>query len=75
MPTVEVPLALSEIAVETLIDLVEIKLACLQVSDRDDAREHANLEQCLEELRGMAAPTGSATPVLELPRRVAGAAL
>ena len=68
-------MALTDIAVETLIDLVEIKLACLQVSDRDDAREHANLEQCLEELRSMsglqspaAAGVGPA-PVLELPER------
>ena len=36
---------------ETLIDLVEIKLSCLEVSDREDARELANLECCLGELR------------------------
>ena len=35
---------------ETLIDLVEIKLSCLEVSDREDARELANLERCLGEL-------------------------
>lgn len=70
----EVVLALTAIAVETLIDLVEIKLACLQVSDRDDAREHANLEQCLQELRSMSG-SEAAAPVLELPtRREASAA-
>ena len=36
---------------ETLIDLVEIKLSCLEVIDREDARELANLERCLGELR------------------------
>ena len=65
----EVVLALSTRAVETLIDLVEIKLACLEVSDRDDAREHANLEQCLQELRTMASPADAPAPVLELPER------
>ena len=62
-------MALSARAVETLIDLVEIKLACLEVSDRDDAREHANLEQCLQELRTMTARPEAPAPVLELPER------
>jgi|COG998Drversion2_1049125.scaffolds.fasta_scaffold235675_2 hypothetical protein len=39
---------------ETLIDLVEIKLSCLEVYDRDDARELANLENCLNELKLLA---------------------
>jgi len=39
---------------ETLIDLVEIKLSCLEVYDRDDARELANLENCLNELNLLA---------------------
>lgn len=38
-------------SVETLIDLVEIKLSCLQVVDRDDAKELAALEQARRELR------------------------
>ena len=41
---------LSKRSLETLIDLVEIKLSCIQVLDRDDAREQANLENCLREL-------------------------
>ncbi len=36
---------------ETLIDLVEIKLSCMEVIDREDAREVANLERCLGDLR------------------------
>lgn len=36
---------------ETLIDLVEIKLSCMEVIDREDAREFANLERCLGELK------------------------
>ncbi len=38
---------------ETLIDLVEIKLSCMEVNDREDAREFANLERCLGELRNV----------------------
>lgn len=41
---------LSKRAVETLLDLVEIKLSCFEVYDRDDSRELANLEQCKREL-------------------------
>ena len=37
-------------SIETMIDLVENKLSCIQVIDRDDARELAILEQCLREL-------------------------
>jgi hypothetical protein len=37
-------------SVETLIDLVEIKLSCLEVWDREDARERKALEIALKEL-------------------------
>jgi len=47
-------MSLSERSLETLIDLIENKLSCLEVYDRDDARELANLEQCLKELRALA---------------------
>ncbi len=49
---------LTKRSVETLIDLVEIKLSCLQVFDRDDAKELAALEQARRELREiLPAPT------------------
>ena len=41
-------------SLETLIDLVEIKLSCLEVYDKDDAREQAKLEFCLNELNTLA---------------------
>ncbi len=47
-------MALSRGTVETLIDLVEIKLSCVEVYDRDDARELARLEQSRRELLAMA---------------------
>lgn len=37
-------------SVETLIDLVENKLSCLEVWDREDARERKALEIALKEL-------------------------
>ncbi len=41
-------------SIETMIDLVENKLSCIQVIDRDDAKELAILEQCLRELMAYA---------------------
>ncbi|MDJ0610912.1 MAG: hypothetical protein QNJ67_18195 [Kiloniellales bacterium] len=41
-------------SLETLIDLVEIKLSCMEIYDREDAREVANLESCLDELNMLA---------------------
>jgi len=49
---------LSRPTVETLIDLVEIKLGCIEIYDRDDARELKALEACREELLALRA-TGS----------------
>ncbi|MGE5539546.1 MAG: hypothetical protein ACM30I_13085 [Gemmatimonas sp.] len=49
-------------SVETLIDLVEIKLSCLEVWDREDARERRALEIALHELiamRGAKATAGA----------------
>lgn len=42
--------SLSKRTIETLNDLVEIKLSCIQVFDRDDAREMAALERARREL-------------------------
>ena len=42
--------SLSRRSVQTLMDLVENKLSCLMVYDREDARELAILEQARREL-------------------------
>ena len=71
-------MSITQRSLETLIDLVEIKLSCMEVFDRDDAREVANLEHCLDELRGLAGqrvPPREDTTVVRLaktnvPRRV-----
>lgn len=41
----------SKRSIETLLDLVEIKLSTMEVTDRDDARELAMLECARDELR------------------------
>ncbi len=45
--------SLSKRTIETLNDLVEIKLSCIQVFDRDDAREMEALERARRELAAL----------------------
>jgi hypothetical protein len=40
-------------SIETLLDLVEIKLSCVEVYDRDDRKELLKLERCRKELIGL----------------------
>ena len=40
-------------SIETLIDLVEIKLSCIEVWDRDDRRERDALALVLKDLQTM----------------------
>ncbi len=46
-------MSLSKRVIETLVDLVEIKLSCIEVYDREDSRELASLERCRRELLGL----------------------
>ena len=46
-------MALSRRSITTLLDLVEIKLSCIEVVDREDHRELKALRACREELRQM----------------------
>jgi hypothetical protein len=48
-------MSISKRSVETLLDLVEIKLSSMQVLDREDARELALLESCRRDLLAMRA--------------------
>ncbi len=43
---------LSRKSIEVLLDLVELKISCIQVLDREDARELALMEQAKQELTG-----------------------
>ena len=59
-------MALSKRTIDTLTDLIEIKLSCMQVYDREDARELAVLEQCRRELHRLANdPAASVVPFAE----------
>lgn len=62
-------MSLSRSTVETLIDLVEIKLSCVEVYDRDDNRELNNLRRCKEELMDLAGMGGKApAELITLPK-------
>jgi len=43
-------MTLSRKSIDTLIDLVENKLGCMEVYDRDDSRELSRLQKCRHEL-------------------------
>jgi hypothetical protein len=65
-------MSLSKRVVETLIDLVEIKLSCIEVYDRDDKREIAGLERCRQELQGLLEGNGDAGGVVAFPPTLKG---
>ena len=58
-------MSLSKRTLETLIDLVEIKLSCMEIFDREDAREQAALELARRELQSLLPPKVKA-PVVQL---------
>ncbi len=58
---------LSRKSIETLLDLVEIKLSCFQVHDQEDARELTVLERCRNELMAIINPKGSGEVLAFLP--------
>lgn len=61
-------MGISKRTLETLIDLVEIKLSCMEVYDREDARELANLERCLGELRTIITGAAKSGDVVAFPQ-------
>ncbi len=66
-------MSLSKRVVETLIDLVEIKLSCFEVYDREDKREIASLESCRKELQKLLGGAAeSAGAVAELAAQLKG---
>ena len=58
---------LSRKSIETLLDLVEIKLSCFQVHDQEDTRELTVLERCRNELMAIINPKGSGEVLAFLP--------
>ena len=46
-------MSLSKRSIEMLLDLVEIKLSYMDISDREDAKDLQVLERCREELRAL----------------------
>lgn len=63
-------MGLSKRSVEMLLDLVEIKISFMDVSDREDARDLQVLERAREELRSLTEVANSVVPA-NIARRVA----
>ncbi len=55
-------MGLSKKSIETLVDLIEIKLSCMEVYDREDARDLATLEKARRELVALAEDTLAKSP-------------
>lgn len=53
-------MTLTKRSIETLIDLVEIKLSCIEVFDREDQRELNLLETARRELMALVPPRANA---------------
>ncbi len=67
-------MSLSKRVIETLIDLVEIKLSCIEVYDREDKREITGLERCRQELQNLPQANGNAADaVVAFPAGLKGA--
>lgn len=63
-------MALSKEIRGVLLDLVEIKLSCMQVSDREDMREMMILQRCVSELNGEGVvESGMAGLLSQVPKR------
>jgi hypothetical protein len=62
-------MSLSKRSVEMLLDLVEIKISFMDVSDREDARDLQVLERAREELRSLTGVAHSVVPA-NIVRRV-----
>jgi len=64
----EKDMGLSKRSIEMLLDLVEIKLSYMDISDREDARDMQILERCKAELRAL--DRGPQAMIANDPRRI-----
>ncbi len=62
-------MSLSRRCAETLIDLVEIKLSCLEITDREDLREKELLLRCVQELKAEVQGESGASASFAAPKR------
>ena len=64
-------MSLSKKSVEILIDLVEIKLSCVEVHDSEDSRTVKHLEKCRDELCKLISETPKGQVISLVSRAVA----
>lgn len=60
-------MVLSAPSITNLLDLVEIRISCFEVFDREDEREMKNLELCRAELLEMQSVVMQSSVVLDFP--------
>ena len=65
-------MSLSKRSIEILLDLVEIKISYMDISDREDARDLQLLERCRAELKALdRGETAAVVAIVGPPRRPA----
>lgn len=62
-------MSLSHQSIGALMDLIENKLSCMTVSDRDDLREKVNLQRALCELSSLSGLNQGNNSMGDVPRR------
>ncbi len=62
-------MTISKRCIETLIDLTENKLSCMEVTDAEDRRERELLERCITELKAEAAGVNASLLAMPAPKR------
>lgn len=62
-------MSLSRQSIGALMDLIENKLSCMTVTDRDDLREKVNLQKAMCELSSLGGLNQGENTMGEVPRR------
>lgn len=62
-------MSLSRQSIGALMDLIENKLSCMTVTDRDDLREKVNLQKAMCELSSLGGLNQGDNAMGEVPRR------
>ena len=62
-------MSLSKDTVSVLVDMIENKLAMIQISDREELREVMTLQRCLTELKDTTGPESTSTTASAIPTR------
>lgn len=62
-------MTISKRCIETLLDLAENKLSCMEITDREDLRERELLERCILELKAESVGVNASMLTMNAPKR------